>query len=78
MATAVKIVLSRLADEVHSLPIQCCLSVPVCDWTCHLFRWQFSPTVAFAASWDVSIVVRSLPNNQEFVPNPFVAQAVWQ
>ena len=65
------------ADEVHSLPIKCCLSQAVQDWICHLFRWQFSPTVTFAASWDVSIVVRSLPSNQELVPDPFVPQAVW-
>ena len=56
------------ADEVHSLPIQCCLSQIVWDWTCHFFVWQFSPTMTFAASWDVSIVVRSFPNTQELVP----------
>lgn len=66
------------ADEGHSLPVQCCLSQAVWHWTCHFFRWQFSPTVTFAASWDVSIVVRSLPNTQELVPNPFVPHAVWQ
>lgn len=55
MATAVKIVVSRLADEVHSLPYSV-LPESSCGTTYH-FRWQFSPTVAsLAASWDKPVL----------------------